>query len=250
MFYFLLMNKLKIFVIGLVCATIFSCAKSSMRPLYRSPNLVIKPMTKNTLVHVSYLNTKQWSKVACNGMIYINNGEAIVFDTPTDSAATHELLKWLSARATIKGVVVNHFHEDCLGGLRNFHQANIPSYSSNKTIQLATKAKVTVPQSGFDTLLTLQVGHNEVLNRYFGAGHTQDNIVSYLPNEKAMFGGCLIKSLNASKGYLGDADTLAWSNTVRKVKQAFPEVQYVVPGHGNFGNSDLLDYTINLFLRQ
>lgn len=243
------MNKLKIFVIGLICATILSCAKSSMRPLYRSPNLIVSPMTKNVWVHVSYLNTKQWSRVACNGMIYIDNGEAMVFDTPTDSVATKELLGWLSTKASIKGIVVNHFHEDCLGGLSSFHKANIPSYSSNRTIQLATKAKVTVPQIGFDTLITLKVGMHEVLNRYFGAGHTQDNIVSYAPNEKAMFGGCLIKSLNASKGYLGDADTLAWSNTVRKVKQAFPEAQYVVPGHGNFGNTALLDYTIKLFLQ-
>jgi metallo-beta-lactamase class B len=57
----------------------------------------------------------------------------------------------------------------------------------------------------------------------------------------------LIKELNASKGYLGDANINAWSNTVEKVKSEFVDVMIVVPGHGKYGNSKLLDYTINLF---
>jgi len=70
-----------------------------------------------------------------------------------------------------------------------------------------------------------------------------------------LFGGCLIKELDASKGYLGDAskgylgdaNVKAWSNTVTKIKKAYPKLQIVVPGHGAIGNQALLDYTIKLF---
>lgn len=62
-----------------------------------------------------------------------------------------------------------------------------------------------------------------------------------------MFGGCLIKELDATKGFLGDANVSEWSNTVEKVKHQFPNVQIVIPGHGKIGGKDLLDYTIKLF---
>jgi metallo-beta-lactamase class B len=53
--------------------------------------------------------------------------------------------------------------------------------------------------------------------------------------------------LNASKGYLGDANTADWSNTVEKIKKEYPNLKIVVPGHGEFGDQKLLDYTIKLF---
>lgn len=61
------------------------------------------------------------------------------------------------------------------------------------------------------------------------------------------FGGCLIKELQATKGYLGDANVGECSGTVEKVKQHYPHVKIVIPGHGEIGGMDLLDYTIKLF---
>jgi metallo-beta-lactamase class B len=60
----------------------------------------------------------------------------------------------------------------------------------------------------------------------------------------------LIKELDASKGYIGDANVGEWSATVDKVKKAFPLVKQVVPGHGEAGDSSLLDYTRQLFAKQ
>jgi len=34
-----------------------------------------------------------------------------------------------------------------------------------------------------------------------------------------MFAGCLMKELDASKGYLGDSNVADWSSTVEKVKR-------------------------------
>jgi len=49
---------------------------------------------------------------------------------------------------------------------------------------------------------------------------------------------------------LGDANVSAWSGTVEKVKKEYPNVKIVVPGHGDYGDGRLLDYTIILFKGQ
>ena len=95
--------------------------------------------------------------------------------------------------------------------------------------------------------MILNVGNQKVYLKFFGEGHTKDNVVAYYPAEKAMFGGCLIKELNATKGYLGDANVQAWSATVEKVKNTYPDVKIIIPGHGRVGGVELLDYTIKLF---
>ena len=62
-----------------------------------------------------------------------------------------------------------------------------------------------------------------------------------------MFGGCLIKPIDGQKGCIGEAIINEWSNMVRKVKAAYPDLQKIIPGHGEYGDASLLDYTITLF---
>lgn len=216
---------------------------------YDSNSLIIKRITENTFVHISYLNTNTFGRVACNGMIYVQGNEAIIFDTPTNDSVSNILIALIEKRwkKTIKAIVVNHFHEDCTGGLAAFHNKGIPSYGNKLTQALAPTVPMTAPQNAFDTELVLTIGNQRVVNRFFGEAHTKDNIVSYIPSEKVLFGGCMIKALKANKGYLGDANLAEWSNTVEKVKTTFPDMQWVVPGHGNVGNIELLDYTIEMF---
>ncbi|GAA0879853.1 BcII family subclass B1 metallo-beta-lactamase [Algoriphagus jejuensis] len=220
-----------------------------LKVLYESNTLKIEQISPNTFVHVSYLSTEDFGKVACNGMIVVNGREAIVFDSPTDAEGSEELITWLEQERKVKvtGVVATHFHDDCVGGLDGFHSKGIPSYSSLKTIELAKAEGNLIPQNGFKKKLVLKVGSLTVVNRFLGEGHTRDNIVSYVSADRVLFGGCLIKELNAGVGYLGDANTSAWSETVEKVKTSFPEVRTVIPGHGKIGDIALLDYTIKLF---
>ncbi|MEX0316051.1 MAG: subclass B1 metallo-beta-lactamase [Allomuricauda sp.] len=217
---------------------------------YESETLKIKPLNNNVFNHISYLNTDDFGKVPCNGMVYFNKNEAIVFDTPTDDGASKELIEWIEKehQKQITAVVVTHFHEDCWGGLQQFHHNKITSYASQKTIDmLKEKGLALFPQQGFDENIEVKVGDTDVLIKYFGAGHTVDNVVGYVSKENALFGGCLIKSIKAGKGNLEDADVSEWANTVSRIKQEFPDLQIVVPGHGKSGGIELLDYTIQLF---
>ncbi|MBX2917462.1 MAG: subclass B1 metallo-beta-lactamase [Cyclobacteriaceae bacterium] len=217
--------------------------------VYKTDTLVIKKLSDKVYQHISFLNTESFGRVECNGMIVINGNEAIVFDTPTDDAGTTALLNYLATQnKAVKAVVATHFHNDCVGGLQEFHARGIPSYANSLTIQLIKeKAEGNIPQNGFDQELELEVGQQPVITTFIGNGHTRDNVVAYFPEQQALFGGCLVKEVGASKGYLGDADTLMWSGTIAKLKAKYPHLKVVIPGHGNPGGAELLDYTEKLF---
>ena len=219
------------------------------KTLYSSQELIVTQVSENAFVHTTYLQTNDFGKVPCNGLIVRNSREAIVFDTPSNDKDAEALIQWIKATldCRIVGIIPTHFHYDCLGGLKAFEQNNIPSYANAQTIELAKANNYTVPQNGFRDSLVLKVGSENVTVKYFGEGHTKDNVVGYFPSENVMFGGCLIKETGASKGYLGDANVAAWSETVEQVKRAYPNVKVVVPGHGAHGSKKLLDYTIQLF---
>jgi metallo-beta-lactamase class B len=232
----------------LLIPILFGCNPSKLLVSKNEKQLAFYKIKKNAFVHISFLQTQTWGKVGCNGMIYIHKNQAYIFDTPTDNETSEALIKTLEEqKIKIKGVVVNHFHNDCLGGLEAFHKKGIKSYASEKTIELARKDSVTIPQFGFKENLTLKIGKKKMVNHFLGEAHTKDNIISFIPSENIMFGGCMVKELNAGKGFLGDANEKAWSSTIRNVKKTFSTAQFIVPGHGKPGGQELLDYTIGLF---
>lgn len=220
--------------------------------LYITETLIIKQLTDHVYQHITFLSTQSFGKVDCNGMIVVDNNEAIVFDTPADSISTVELLGWLDKSGfKVKAIIPTHFHLDCVGGLNEFHANGIPSYAHSLTINfLKQQAGAIVPQNTFEDSVTLTAGNLQVQAYFLGAGHTRDNIIGYVPAENVMFGGCLVKSVGAGKGNLADADTTSWSETMSNVQQKFPNPTIVIPGHGETGNSELLKYTQNLFTAQ
>ncbi|HMU98677.1 MAG TPA: subclass B1 metallo-beta-lactamase [Chitinophagales bacterium] len=247
--------KFQLQILVFICSAFaISCGSSKKTTetrgqLYKSEDLVINQISPNAFVHTSFLQTNDFGLVPCNGLIVRDKNEVVIFDTPENDKSAEELIKWISNKLNCKiiAVIPTHFHADCLGGLNTFTKYKIPSYAYFKTIEFAKENKVAVPEISFKDSLILKVGNKEVIAKFFGEGHTKDNVVGYFPSEQIMFGGCLIKELNATKGYLGDANTKDWSSTVLKVKSAYPNVKIIVPGHGNYGDQKLLDYTIQLF---
>jgi metallo-beta-lactamase class B len=217
--------------------------------VYHSEDLIIIQISDNAFLHTSYLQTNDFGNVPCNGMIVRNSNEVVVFDTPTNNKSAGDLINFIKEKlhCKINAIVPTHFHDDCLGGLSSFHSNKIPSFANTITIELAKGNKMVVPQNGFKDSLKLSIGNTYAVVKYFGQGHTKDNVVGYFPKENVLFGGCLIKELEATKGYLGDANVGEWSNTVEKVKQQYTNVKIVIPGHGKTGGVELLDYTIKLF---
>ena len=230
-------------------STFTSPTHQTSTPEYQSENLIINKLSDHVYQHISYLNTETFGRVACNGMIVVNGTEAVVFDTPATNETAEELIGYLTEKQhlKIKGVVATHFHADCVGGLEAFHQKKIPSYAENRTIAFLKGKESAQPQNGFANSLALKVGNKKVYAQFMGEGHTRDNVIGYFPEDKAMFGGCLIKEVGAGKGNLEDANVKAWPATVREVKARYPGTKIVIPGHGKVGGTELLDFTVKLF---
>jgi metallo-beta-lactamase class B len=219
--------------------------------VYQSDKLIITRIAPQTYVHTSYLQTNDFGKVPCNGMVVVDGTDAAIFDTPVNDSSAVELIDYLKAQH-IKpaAVVATHFHGDCVGGLKVFQDQHIPSYATEQTISLLQQQpdnKFPLPDHPFTGTLELPVGKEKVSIAYYGPGHTKDNVVAYFAKDKVLFGGCLIKEIDATKGFLGDADTLAWTGTVQKVKSTYADAQFIIPGHGQWGGKELLEYTMKLF---
>jgi metallo-beta-lactamase class B len=246
-----------ILIIILISLTIINCSSQKQiafkpKEIYKSNDLIVTQITENCYIHTSFKQTNDFGNVPCNGLIVTNSNEVVIFDTPTNEKNSEELINWIPEKldCKINAIIPGHFHDDCLGGLKAFNKNNIPSYANLTTIELAKENNLTVPQNSFQDSIKLKVGNEIITVTFFGEGHTKDNVVGYFPSENVMFGGCLIKEIDASKGYLGDANVDDWSGTVEKVRAKYPNVKIVVPGHGEFGDKKLLDYTINLFKAQ
>ena len=241
------MNKTySLFILSLLIS--LAC-KTQAQEVYTSSSLRIEQITKSTFRHITYLQTRSFGLYPCNGLVVISDGESMVFDTPSYDSVAVELIYWLEndKKTKIKGIVINHAHVDCLGGLSSFHEKGIPSYASEISVNKAILDNAIIPQLAFKEKQKLKVGKLTVVNQYLGKAHTEGNIVSYIRHEGVLFGGCMLKSINATKGNLNDASVQDWPNTIRKVKKQFPNIEYAVPGHGKEGGMELLDYTINLF---
>jgi metallo-beta-lactamase class B len=240
---------MKFFLLAIaVCVNLVSLAQAVTRI---NKDLEIVALNSRTLIHTSYMPTESFGRVPCNGLIYVNGKEAVFMDAPHNDSLSKALLDWFHIaypNVEIKAIVVEHFHNDCLGGLQEFHDRGIRSYAHKLTPALAKAAGSPVPYRTFDDELKIRVGGGKVVCRYFGEAHAKDNVISWLPDEKILFGGCMIKEDGAGKGYLGDANVAEWSNTVGRIREEFgKQVKIVVPGHGEHGGVELLDYTINLF---
>jgi metallo-beta-lactamase class B len=226
-------------------------AQTSASEIKIADGLSVIKLKDNIYQHISDFEY-QSTVVKCNGLIYINEGEAIICDTPTNDKYSAQLLSWLKTThpgVRIKAIIVNHFHEDCLGGLKEFHKAGIKSYGHMLGPELMKLKGDTheAAQNLFEKELTLQVGQSKIHNFYPGEAHTRDNIITWIPEETTIFGGCMVKAIDATKGNLADANVEAWPTTIKNVKFTFPGATLVIPGHGDAGGQELLDYTIKLF---
>jgi metallo-beta-lactamase class B len=224
-------------------------AQSDYSEIRISEDVELIKLSEKAYVHVSVTDIGGFGKVSSNGLILIDKGEAFLFDTPVTNSQTETLVKWIadSLKASVSTFIPNHWHEDCLGGLDYLHSAGVKSYANQMTIDLAKEHKIAVPQNGFIDSLRLNLHGKDIFCYYPGAGHSTDNIVIWIPSEKILFGGCMVKdSYSNNLGNLSDAKVEEWPETIQKVIDRFPETNIVIPGHGRIGGKELLSHTKEL----
>lgn len=184
-----------------------------------------------------------------NGLLVIGEETLFMIDTAWGEAATDALLAW--AKETfgkpVKQAVVSHFHPDRMGGIKNLHQIKTVVFAGEKTAELARVNSLPLPDTLFESSQQFDIDGTKFEAYFPGPGHSPDNIVVWFPDEKLLFGGCLIKSLEAPNlGYTGDAVIEQWAATMENLKSRYGETLRIVPGHGKIGDVALINHTIAL----
>ncbi|MEJ2545624.1 MAG: subclass B1 metallo-beta-lactamase [Calditrichaceae bacterium] len=214
-----------------------------------SEDLEIKQISDHCYIHISYHDLENAPHFPANGLVYINQGKAYIVDTPWTNELTDLLIQYLqdTMKVSVECVIPAHWHEDCMGGLELVHNMGIKSYAYQLTAEICKEKNLPIPKITFQDSLIIG-SENELLLKYLGPGHTEDNIVVYIPSEKILFAGCMAKALNwNSLGFTGDANVPKWPETLRKVLYTFPEAKIVIPGHGDFSGINILKHTLSLF---
>ena len=224
------------------------------QPAYRriavSRDIELIQLSENAYVHVSWSTLPGYGRFPSNGLILASEGEAFLFDTPMTDALTKGLVTWITDTMKLKlvGFVPNHWHKDCTGGLGYLQSQQVKSYANQRTIDISRSNNLPLPEVGFKDSLKLMLGGKAIECYYLGAAHSLDNIVVWIPSEKILFAGCMVKSMDAGNlGNTADGDLKAYPNTIGLVSEKFPTAKIVIPGHGDFGGRELINHTIALF---
>jgi len=215
-------------------------------------------------------------------LIHASNSDCILVNTLCDNQGAKLLVDWMKdSFGEVNLVAINTgFHVDNLGGNEFLLSKGITVYGSDVTAKLITERGQTEksrllegfkspenkkyydayknlnfvpPNRVFDINkgLQLKVAGEDVNVFYPGPSHTIDNVVVYFSKRKILFGGCMIKSLDSENlGYTADADLKEWPKAAGKVLEKYSEARIVIPGHGNWGDIQLVKHTIQLLNKE
>lgn len=243
----------KIISVLLIIFNLFFLFSNENKKIIISKDLELIKLNNKIYIHVSYTNIPQYGRVGANGLLVIDKKEALILDTPWNDELTYQLFDWVKKNYNIdiKYVIINHFHDDNMGGLAAAHKRGAVSYSLDITKNILKKRDKVLSIKTFSKELKLKIQNINLIAEYPGAGHTVDNIIIWLPDYKILFGGCLIKSMASTNlGNLEDAVVKEWPKTVEKVFNKYKHAVIVVPGHGEFGGTELLKHTLELAKKQ
>lgn len=209
----------------------------------------LTPVSEGSYVHTTYFNYNG-APTPSNGLVITTKKGLIMVDTPWTPEQTEDLIKSVEKQLGSKFVlaIITHWHQDRIGGIEVLRKHKIKTISSPLTAELAAKAGYLRPEArlGKEVQL-LKVGGTDVECYYPGPAHSKDNGVVYLPQAKILFGGCIVKAVEATNlGNVADGDPVNYGAAVKNLIKRYPNAAYVIPGHGRWGGPELLAHTLEL----
>jgi metallo-beta-lactamase class B len=213
--------------------------------------ITISHLVDNFYIYTTY-NSYQGTLVPSNGMYALTDSGVIMCDTPWDTTQVMPLLDsiWVKHHQKVVLCVSTHFHDDRTGGLEILRREGVKTFTSQKTDELCAKNGEKRAEFVFVSDTTFKVGQCSFEAFYPGEGHSPDNIVIWFPNEKILYGGCLVKSVEASSlGNLSHANVGAWASTIEKVLARYKSPNFIIPGHQSWKSKQALQHTLKLIRR-
>jgi len=202
----------------------------------------------NIWVHITYADYNG-NRTPSNGLVIETSDGMVLIDTPWNNEQTKELIKLIKDKFNkdISLAIITHAHEDRIGGIDTLLENKIDVRSTSMTAELAEKYGFKKPTPSLDSNPDIKIGDVAIEVFYPGAGHSSDNIVVWLPQDKVLFGGCIIKSLDSEGlGSTTDANLEMWPISIGKLLEKYSEADVVIPGNGKWGSIELVKHTFDL----
>jgi cyclase len=99
--------------------------------------------------------------------------------------------------------------------------------SSLAYLEQVKETRITVPNLTFNDSIAINRGGREMQIKYLGRGHTDTDVVVFLPKERIVATGDLMESIIS---YMGDSYPEDWIATLERLKAL--DFDTVMPGHG------------------
>lgn len=170
-----------------------------------------------------------------NGLILVGPSGSLLLDTGYTPEQARLLVHWSKTNLSrpITQALATHFHGDRTGGIDALKKLRIRTLAYPLTCRLASEHQLRVPEPIQEFRAERYRLRDDCELFFPGAGHTQDNIVAWLPHQRILFGGCLLKSTSSNDlGYLADAVVADWPDSVRRMQQRYAVPMTTIPGHG------------------
>lgn len=197
-----------------------------------------------------------------NSLVYIGPEFITIIGAtwcPASAEALHDLVTQISDKPVLE-VINTNYHPDRAGGNPYWKSIGCEIHSTVMTSDLMKsdwdkicsfvrsgipdfpEIPLATPSTTHEGSFQLQGGKVQVL--YLGPSHTEDGVFVYLPNEKLLYGGCIIKPF---LGNLEQANVEQYPKTLEKLKELDLEIETIVAGHGHpIHGYSLIDNYLNL----
>lgn len=234
-----------------------------------SPELHIRQINQG-----AYVIAHDFPWPANSLLMEMASGDLVWVGSTYTPQAADEVLAWVKDTFGNRQLIAINtgYHVDNLGGNAALMAQAIPIYGSDRTVELLVERGEATRQLMLDMMknsakesvitahreipylpptqvfpikdgLELQFGDEKIVVFYPGPSQAPDKVVVYFPQQKILFGGCVILSAD-QVGNTADADMPAWIEAVKTLQQ-FP-VDFVIPGHGDRIDQDLINHTIDV----
>ncbi len=222
--------------------------KTAQEMTVRDGAVYLEQVTETIWIHTTQ-DLVGSREVPSNGLVVLTEEGAVLIDTPWTEAQTKALLETVSERlgSPVRRAVFTHAHRDRMGGIGLLKQQGIETYSLAGTAAEAGFNGFEAPARLLEPGQQLPLKGLQAEIYFPGPGHSPDNAVIWFPEERVLFGGCLVKSLDAREiSAVADSDPEGWLPALQAVRERYPDIAWVVPGHGSCGGEELLQHTMEL----
>ncbi len=212
-------------------------------------NLKVTPIDSQFFVHTSY-KMLDGNRIPSNGLIVNTSEGVLLVDAAWDDRQARQLLRWIRKHLKRKVFlcIITHSHADRIGGIAYLKKKKIDVESTPEIARRAVAAGYPAPSTGFKNDARFGIGEKIDVRVFFpGQGHTPDNVVVWFPKQRVLFGGCLVKSMDATDlGNIAEANLEEWPRTMRYLMEQCPDPQWVIPGHFGWDRPGALEHTLRL----